>query len=117
MARVIIALGSNTLPAAHMQWAAQRLSSLLAGDVCFSRTLWTQDIHHTGIYYMNRLAAGSTSLPVDRLEQMLKDIEAETERTREAVTLDLDLMLYDGQRYHEKDWPRPYIQQLINEIL
>ncbi len=32
------------------------------------------------------------------------------------MTLDLDLMQYGAQRMHLHDWPRPYIQQLINDI-
>ena len=46
----------------------------------------------------------------------LKAIEKEGHRSRGHVTIDLDLMLYNDARYHEKDWPRPYIQLLINDI-
>ena len=113
---VIVALGSNHLPAAHIRWASTRLATLLVG-VRFSRTLWTPDIHGTGSYYMNRLATGFTELPIETLQLTLKAIEAETCRTKGSVTIDLDLMQYDGQRYHESDWPRPYIQQLITDIL
>ena len=41
----------------------------------------------------------------------------ETQRSREHVTIDLDLMQYDSQRYHLKDWSRPYIQLLLPDIL
>jgi hypothetical protein len=33
------------------------------------------------------------------------------------VTIDLDLLQYDEQRYHEKDWQRPYVSLIINDIL
>ena len=116
MHRVIIALGSNRLPAAHIQWASERMGSLLE-NVCFSRKLWTEDIHGTGIYYMNRLAVANTTLSMDDLQHELKAIEAETGRCGQHVTIDLDLMLYDEQRFHERDWSRSYIQQLIPDIL
>lgn len=113
---VIIALGSNCRQAVHIQWASQRLTTLLH-DLRFSRLLWTQDIHGTGIFYMNRLAIGTTDLTADALQQTLKSIEAETGRTAGSVTIDLDLMQYGDRRYHEKDWSRPYIRQLIPDVL
>ncbi len=111
-ATVLIAFGSDTLPAAHIQWASQRIALLLT-DLRLTPTLWTEDIHGTGRYYMNRLALGTTTLTVEELQQTLKDIEAETGRTKGRVTIDLDLMQYDSRRYHVSDWPRPYIQQLL----
>ena len=113
---ILVALGSNYHQAAHIHWASQRLSSLLS-DVQLSRILWTQDIHGSGICYANQLIAGRTSLTADELQQQLKAIEAESRRTKSRVTIDLDLMQYDQQRYHERDWSRPYIQRLIPDIL
>ena len=109
--QVIIAIGSNTCPAAHVQWASQWLSNAFQG-VRFSRTLWTPDIKGTGRFYMNRLATGTTNLSREAVERLLKQAEAKTCRTADCVTLDLDLMQYDDTRYHLKDWPRPYIQKL-----
>ena len=116
MPQVLIALGSNTQQCAHMQWATQRLAGILT-DMRLSRKLWTADIHGTGILYMNQLAAGHTDLEPSELENTLKAIEAEAGRSKQRVTIDLDLMQYALQRYHLKDWPRPYIQQLIPDLL
>ena len=65
---------------------------------------------------MNRLAVGNTPLTVSELEQQLKEIESQLGRTKQQVTIDLDLMLYDEKQYHLADWPRPYIQQLLPDI-
>ena len=114
--RVIIALGSCCRQVAHIRWASERLTYLL--DECrLSRMLWTADIKGSGRWYMNRLTTGHTELSVDDLQQLLKKTEAETGRTQEMVTIDLDLLLYDEQRYHEKDWHRPYVSTIINDIL
>jgi len=110
--RILIALGSNSRQSAHIQWASQRLS-LLLDQPLFSRTLWTPDNSGNGKMYMNRLVSGYTHLTTEEIEQNLKAIEAETHRTTEAVTIDLDLMAYDDCRYHLRDWPRPYIQELL----
>ena len=94
--RVIIALGSNYRQSAHIHWASERLSFLL--DNCrLSRVLWTADIKGSG--------------------KLLKQTEAETGRIKEIVTIDLDLLQYDGQRYHEKDWERNYVSAIINDII
>ena len=115
MNNVIIALGSNHQQAAHIEWASQRLASVVR-SLRFSRRLWTADSHGRGMSYMNRLACGTTSLTADDLQQALKAIETETRRTPGRVTIDLDLMLYGDSRYHLSDWPRPYIQQLLPDI-
>ena len=112
MASVLIALGSNYHQSVHIQWASQRLSALLS-DVTLSRVLWTPDIHGRGQWYMNRLLRAKTSLSPTQLTSLLKQIEQETQRTKQHVTIDLDLMQYDQQRYHLDDWQRPYIQQLL----
>ena len=65
---------------------------------------------------MNRLAVGSTPLTVAELEQRLKETESRLGRTKQQVTIDLDLMLYDDRQFHLADWPRPYIQQLLPDI-
>ncbi|MCR5512188.1 MAG: 2-amino-4-hydroxy-6-hydroxymethyldihydropteridine diphosphokinase [Prevotella sp.] len=113
---VVISLGSNSRQAVHIRWASERLSYLL-DDCRLSRMLWTPDIKGTGKWYMNRVVAGYTTLSVDELQQLLKQTESEAGRTREEVTIDLDLLQYDEQRYHEKDWQRPYVSLIINDIL
>lgn len=113
---VIIALGTNIRQNAHIQWASQKLSFLLS-DYQQSRVIWTADIKHSDKMYMNRLVCGYTQLSVDDLQHTLKQIETESGRTRHDVTIDLDLMQYDQQRYHERDWERPYIQNIIDDIL
>lgn len=110
--QVLIALGSNSRQPVHIQWASERLAFLLS-DCRLSRTLWTSDIKGTGRMYMNRLVWGVTDLSVEQLQETLKRMEAETGRTKQQVTIDLDLMQYDTQRYHERDWQRTYITDLL----
>jgi 2-amino-4-hydroxy-6-hydroxymethyldihydropteridine diphosphokinase len=112
MANVLIALGSNYHQSAHILWASQRLAALLA-DVTLSPILWTPDIHGRGLWYMNRLLRARTMLSPTQLTALLKQIEQETQRTKQHVTIDLDLMQYDDQHFHLDDWQRPYIQNLI----
>ncbi len=116
MTTVIVSISSAHLQPTHIQWASQWLATLLSG-VTFSRVLWTADVNGSGQMYMNRLAIGTTSLPPDQLQSLLKAAEQRCGRCAGRITLDLDLMQYGAQRLHLHDWPRPYIQQLINDIL
>ena len=115
MHKVLIAIGSNERQSVHVQWASERLSQLL-DNIRLSSRLWTTDVKGSGRWYMNRLAAGNTLLTVQELEQQLKQLERATGRNQERVTLDLDLMQYDNDRYHLNDWPRPYIQRLLPDM-
>ena len=115
MHKVLIAIGSNERQSVNVQWASERLSQLL-DNIRLSSRLWTTDVKGSGRWYMNRLAAGNTLLTVPELEQQLKQLERATGRNQERVTLDLDLMQYDNDRYHLNDWPRPYIQRLLPDM-
>ena len=71
--------------------------------------------------YLNQLVSAQTSLDCDELILRLKEIEKAQGRDDEArrqglVPIDLDLLLYDQQRFHLRDWQRPYIQQLLPEL-
>ena len=113
--RNLIALGSNHRQPVFIQWASQRIGVLLDNPQ-YSDTMWTKDIKGSGRMYMNRLVAGTTLLSVREIEQKLKEIETEAHRTTDQVTIDLDLMQYDSERYHLRDWPRPYISNLLGKL-
>lgn len=115
MAHVLIAVGSCHRQAPHIFWATQWLSLLLK-NCKVSRIIWTADIKGSGRMYMNRLVCGDTTLSATEMEALLKEAETRCGRSKEIITVDLDLMQYDGQRFHLKDWPRPYIQQLLNDV-
>ena len=100
---ILISLGSNHLPNAHIRWASGCLATLFE-DVRFSDIIWTQDVKGSGHWYMNRLAACTTQLTVEEIEQKLKAIEQKAHRTKEHVTIDLDLMQYGTGRFHDRDW-------------
>ena len=116
MPQVIIALGSNTLQQAHIQWASQALATLLT-DISASRVIWTQDIKGSGQWYLNKLMAGHTLLSREQLEQQLKALEQRAGRTKQRISIDLDLMMFDQEKLHLNDWPIPYIQNLLPDII
>ncbi len=116
MKRVVIALGSACRQSVHIQWATSFLMSLLS-DVSQSHAIWTRDIKGGSRWYMNRLVAGNTDMSYDELQDVLKDAEKRTDRSKENITIDLDILQYDGERHHLSDWNRPYVQQLIDYVI
>jgi 2-amino-4-hydroxy-6-hydroxymethyldihydropteridine diphosphokinase len=69
--------------------------------------------------YLNQLCQGTTAFGPNLLSEVLKETEKRQGRTHNEdgiVTLDLDLLQYDDERFHLKDWDRPYIKNLINEL-
>ena len=72
-----------------------------------------------GQWYLNQLCSGTTAFGPNLLSEVLKETEKRQGRTHNEdgiVTLDLDLLQYDDQRFHLRDWERPYVKDLIKEL-
>ena len=53
------------------------------------------------------------------LNEVLKETEKRLGRTHNEdgiVTIDLDLLQYDNEQFHLKDWSRNYVKDLIKEL-
>ena len=116
---IIISLASNYDQQGNLAKAREQLKVLLS-DIQFTKELWTQPVNnHRQEPYLNQLCQATTNLGANLLSEVLKELEKRLGRTLNEegiVTIDLDLMAYDGQRYHLKDWDRSYIKDLINEL-
>ena len=117
---IIIALGSNYHPIAHLRKARERLSQALCIE-CFSRNMWTEAIGICSPRFLNCVAKGSTEQTMEQLIDSLKALErscgdSREERLRGRVHIDIDLLSYDGTLCHVADWERPYITTLYQEI-
>ena len=117
MHKVLIALGSNTQQEVNIKAATEKLLDLLAPDGRTTPAIWTEPIGipHSD-RFLNSLVTGSTTLELDALNALLKQMERESGRRPSACTLDLDVLSYDGVHYHESDWQRDYIQELLNYL-
>lgn len=116
---VIICLASNEDQEQHLQAARTQLAQLLK-DLRFTKEHWTEPVHtHRQVPYLNQLCRGVTTFSANLLEEVLKEIEKRLGRTHNEegiVTIDLDLLQYDEDRYHLRDWERNYVKDLINEL-
>jgi len=116
---VILSLASNYEQERHLM-EARRLLACILQPTRYTEELWTEPFGkpHRPDMYINQLLYATTSLSVEDLLKRLKSIELQMGRTAEErgegiVRIDLDLMKYDDDIYHPRDWERPYIQRLL----
>lgn len=116
----ILSLGSNHRGKETMRLAQELLSGLLPG-IRFTPMLENEAVDGGEGRYLNCLAKGSTPLRAGQLQQLLKQTERDCGDTREQrlqgrVVMDIDLLQLGTARYHERDWQRPYVKQLIQKL-
>lgn len=124
---VVVSLGSNVDAERNIDGALSRLRAILQGCKCSGR-LWTVPVgapKEAGAWptkrFLNMILAATTPLTVADLQAELKLIERDLgrlddEKRRGVVRIDIDLLAYDGQRFHEADWQRPYIKELLEDF-
>ena len=121
MHQVILSLAANRFQKSNLAKARQCLGEVFS-DVHYTTEQWTEPLSSTRHdLYLNQLAEGLTTVSLEELNSRLKQIETDFGRTPEKrqrgiVPIDLDILEYDGQRYHERDWQRPYVANLIGEL-
>lgn len=118
--KVIVALGSNFEPKKNMASAFSLLEREF-GPLQRSQTYKNEAIDLEGSPdFLNALVIFDTNLEYDCLAARLRWIETQCGRDRKKkkeIAMDIDILLYDGMRYHEADWQRPYIKTLLCEVL
>ena len=117
---IVISLGSNDRQETNMIIAKQLLEQLF-GDIQFTKSVWTNPIGIESDRFLNCLAIAHTKHREPQIKSALKRIEIRCGDTRafrsiNIVRMDIDILLFDGQRIHAEDWQRPYIKNLMKEI-
>ena len=117
---IVISLGSNDRQETNMIIAKQLLEQLF-GDIQFTKSVWTNPIGIESDRFLNCLAIAHTKHREPQIKSALKRIEIRCGDTRafrsiNIVRMDIDILLFDGQRLHAEDWQRPYIKSLMKEI-
>lgn len=117
---ILLALGSNVAAELHIEQAKARLSAVFP-QLRFSRSLITPAIGIVSPPFINCLAEGYCSVPLEKVIVALKDIEAQMgsmseERKKGIVKIDIDLLQFDNTKRKADDWSRDYIQLLLNEL-
>lgn len=121
MAKVLLSLAANRFQKSNLAKARQCLGEVLS-DIYYTSEQWTEPLSTARRdKYLNQLAFGTTALTLDELNARLKQIETSLGRTPQKrvmgiVPIDIDILLYDGERLHQRDWQRPYVTALLEEL-
>ena len=120
--RVILSLAANRFQVRNLSRARQCLEEILP-DLHYTREHWTQPIGNSNRRdaYLNQLASGMTTMDEESLNARLKQMEvsfgrSEQKRRLGIVPIDLDILQFDGERRHLRDWERPYVKELLVEL-
>ena len=121
MHHVIISMATNRFQKKNLSKARRCLEEILS-DIHFTAEYWTEPVNtNRKDTYLNQLAEGDTPLDEAELTERLKSTELQFGRTQAKrslgiVPIDLDILLYDQEKRHIRDWDRPYVQLLIDEL-
>ena len=121
MHNILIALGTNVI-ADRIRFVETCLEQSFE-DVRFTQTIPTEPIgeRFKGKQFYNAVMAGKTFMARNEVVEQLKRIEQLAGNTLDkrnmgVVEADIDLLMYDDEKLHEKDWQRPYIKELVEEL-
>lgn len=119
--QVILSIASNRFQSKNLSQARLCLGEVLQ-DLHFTSEQWTEPVNTCRRdTYLNQLATGMTEKDEDELNEWLKQTERrfgrnDAKRRLGIVPIDLDILEFDGERRHLRDWERPYVQSLISEL-
>lgn len=119
--KIVIALGSNVNQVENISIAKILLEKTFENMV-FGRETWTDPIGlPESDRFLNVIGVGYTCVGRPLVEMALKSIERKCGRrkslsSRGIIPVDLDLLLFDTERYHADDWQRPYMKMLLHQF-
>lgn len=118
---ILIAIGTNVI-ADRIRFVEVHLEQCFE-NVRFTHIIPTEPIgeRFKGKQFFNAVMAGNTNLAMSEVEEQLKRIEQLAGNTLDkrnmgVVEADIDLLMYDDVKLHEKDWQRSYIKELVERI-
>ena len=118
---IIISIGSNYNQKENISFAKKKLAGMLGEQTSFTRDMWTEPVGIQSEKFINYICISTTRHTLLQLTKAFKQLEKKCERSKKndpisKIPLDIDILLYGNQRYHEKDWERQYIQELLNDF-
>lgn len=118
---ILIAIGTNVV--ADRIWLVEVYLEQCFENVRFTNIIPTEPIgeRFKGKQFFNAVMAGNTNMAMSEVEELLKRIEqlagnTQDKRNMGVVEADIDLLMYDDVKLHEKDWQRSYIKELVERI-
>lgn len=117
--KIILALGSNHEAHDNIPRAIRLLGRGMA-EMTVSTPLRNPAIGISAPDFTNCVVSAVTTMDYPSLCSFTKEIETMMGRNHGKgslqIIIDIDIMQYDCQRYHESDWQRPYVSDGLKEI-
>ena len=118
---IIISIGSNYNQKENISFAKKKLAGMLGEQTSFTRDMWTEPVGIQSEKFIHCICISTTRHTLLQLTKAFKQLEKKCERSKKndlisKIPLDIDILLYGNQRYHEEDWERQYIQELLNDF-
>lgn len=118
--RVYFVMGTNIDQIVNMQNARRHLKSLFK-ELHFSTEVWTEPIGIDSEPFLNCMGVGVTRHECTQILRALKQIQrkcgdSKGKRRVRQIVMDIDMMQFDDERFHEEDWQRDYVQRLYKEL-
>lgn len=119
--RIIISIGSNFNQTENIDFAKRQLSTVLEDDIVFSKEIWTMPVGIVSDKFINCICVSSTSHTYTQMKNAFKHIEKQCGRSKKnnmgnKIPLDIDILMYDEEKFHTDDWSREYIKRLIGDF-
>ena len=122
MHKIILSVGTNFNYEQNAKLVKEILTEEI-NEIQFSENLLTEPIGEikSNGKFLNFLVYGFTEKGVEQLVSILTRIETQCGNTKflrdeGKIAMDIDLLKYDNQRFHERDWTRDYIVKLMKHF-
>lgn len=122
MHRIVLSIGTNFNRETNAKLVKEIISEAYQ-KVQFSEELLTEPVGDVmnDEKYLNFLACCFTEDESDQIVAKTKQMETQCGNTKllrkeGKIAMDIDLLKYDDQRFHESDWSRDYVKKLIKQF-
>lgn len=121
MSRVVLSLGSNHGERSDQLVKAIKWLGEILNNINVSNIYETPCAMHQGRPYLNCVISGESTLPIQRLDLLLKEYEIKNGRTKECreageVPIDIDIVLADNKILKDWDFRQNFFKIGYNEI-
>lgn len=118
----LICIGSNTNKNENVKTARKELEELFP-DIKFGEEMLTDPLYFTSNpeMFLNQIATFHTGMNVEEIKIHFRSIEVQSgrlpsDKEKEIVKLDIDLLTYDKEILKPKDMQRDYIKKGISGL-
>lgn len=104
-----------------MKKAQKEICDFFNDHIVFSKSIWTLPVGIKSDKFLNCLAMTYTELEFKQTEEALKHIEQicgsrKEDRIKNIVKMDIDILLFGNKTFHDKDWSRKYVKDLVKDL-